>query len=509
VVKKTRLGFVVTGLLLGILMASMDNTIVATAMGTIVADLGGLDKFVWVTSAYMVAEMAGMPIFGKLSDMYGRKRFFIFGIALFIIGSMLCGTAHTIVQLSLYRALQGIGGGALVPIAFTIMFDVFPVEHRGKMGGLFGAVFGLSSIFGPLLGAYITQYINWKWVFYINWPLGLVAFILIFVFYHESYVHEKQKVDWYGSITLVAAVVCLMFALELGGNSYAWVSVPILALFAGFAVLTIVFVFVERVATEPVISFAMLRNRLFGTSSMVGFFYGATFIVATVYIPIFIQGVMGGSATNSGLVLLPMMLGSVVTAAFGGTMLNKLSYRNVMLISGVIFVVGFALLTTLSTSTTRFLITIFMVVVGLGTGFSFSVLGTAAVHPFDIRQRGSANSTMAFLRSLGMTLGITIYGIIQRNIFAHQLTTAFANGKANTPSSGTLGDPHAMLSPITRAHIPAFVLQKLTDALSFSIAHTFIWLLIPAVIAFVSVFFMSPERLIPVRDNATEAGSNA
>ncbi|GJM82139.1 hypothetical protein HMSSN139_46350 [Paenibacillus sp. HMSSN-139] len=196
--QNSRLGFVVAGLLLGILMAAMDNTIVSTAMATIVSELGGLDKYVWVTSAYMVAEMAAMPIFGKLSDMYGRKRFFVFGIAMFLLGSVLCGTADTIVQLSIYRAIQGIGGGALMPIAFAIVFDVFPVEKRGAMGGLFGAVFGISSLAGPLLGAFITDHLNWRWNFYINIPLGLLALFLILAFYRESAVHAKQRIDWWG-----------------------------------------------------------------------------------------------------------------------------------------------------------------------------------------------------------------------------------------------------------------------------------------------------------------------
>lgn len=225
---KNSLGVVIAGLLLGILMASMDNTIVATAMGNIVGELGGLDQFVWVTSAYMVAEMAGMPIFGKLSDMYGRKKFFIFGIIVFMIGSALCGTASSITELALYRAIQGIGGGALVPIAFTIMFDAVPLQSRGKLGGLFGAVFGLSSIFGPLLGAYITDHNAWEWIFYINLPLGVLAFAMVTFFYKESHEHSKQPIDWLGAVTLVGAVVCLMFALELGGKQYAWDSSMIL-----------------------------------------------------------------------------------------------------------------------------------------------------------------------------------------------------------------------------------------------------------------------------------------
>jgi len=266
--RKDKTKFILFGLLLGILMSAMDNTIVTTAMGTIVSELGGMDQFVWVTSAYMVAVMAGTPIFGKLSDMYGRKRFFIFGIVTFILGSVLCGIATSIVQLSIFRAIQGIGGGALMPIAFTIIYDIFPIEKRGKMTGLMGAVFGTSSIFGPLLGAFITDHLGWNWVFYINVPIGIIALGLIIVFYHESLTHEKQRIDWGGAFTLVGAVICLMFALELGGEKYAWNSVVIISLFVGFAVLFVAFLLVEVRAKEPVISFSMFKIPLYATSSL-------------------------------------------------------------------------------------------------------------------------------------------------------------------------------------------------------------------------------------------------
>ncbi|MDF2724394.1 MAG: family efflux transporter permease subunit, partial [Paenibacillus sp.] len=361
-----KLGIVIAGLLLGILMASMDNTIVATAMGNIIGDLGGLDKFVWVTSAYMVAEMAGMPIFGKLSDMYGRKRFFIFGIILFMIGSVLCGMAESITQLAIFRAIQGIGGGALVPICFTIMFDAVSLQQRGKLGGLFGAVFGMSSIFGPLLGAYITDHLAWHWVFYINLPIGIVAFCLVTFFYKESHEHSKQPIDWFGAATLLGAVVCLMFALELGGKTFAWDSVTILGLFAGFAVLTILFLYIETKAEEPIISYALFKKRLYATSILSALFSGAAFIVASVYIPIFIQGVMGGTATNSGLVLLPMMLGTVVTATVGGFLMTKTSYRNILVPNFVILVAGTILVTTLGTSSTKLIVTLYMILIGLG-----------------------------------------------------------------------------------------------------------------------------------------------
>ncbi|MBW8349654.1 MFS transporter [Bacillus sp. IITD106] len=486
-----RLGFVVTGLLLAILMSAMDNTIVATSMGTIVADLGGFDKFVWVTSAYLVTVMAGTPIFGKLSDMYGRKRFFIFGLVVFLFGSILCGTASSITQLSIYRAIQGVGGGALMPIAFTIVFDIFPPEKRGKMTGLFGAVFGTSSLFGPLLGAYISEYIGWHWIFFINVPIGIIAFSLIFFFYKESLEHKSQKIDWWGAFTLVGAVVCLMFALELGGNQYAWDSLTIIGLFSLFAAFFIIFLFVETKAKEPIISFQMFKKRLFATSNTVAFFYGATFIVATIYIPIYIQGVFGGTATNSGLILTPMMLGSVFGSQSGGLLTTKTSYRNIMILSGVFFVTGIFLLGTLTPDTSRVIVTIFMIITGYGVGFNFSTLSMSAIHNFDMRQRGSATSSLAFFRSLGMTLGITIYGIIQRNIFANSLTKEFpgmGNGKG-------FGDSRQLLSPETRKEIPAPILEKITDALSSSIAQTFVWALIPALLAFIFIFMMSKERV--------------
>ncbi|PFO04663.1 MFS transporter [Bacillus sp. AFS076308] len=491
--KESKLGLVVAGLLLGILMASMDNTIVVTAMGTIVGDLGGLESFVWVVSAYMVAEMAGMPIFGKLSDMYGRKRFFVFGLILFMIGSALCGTAETITQLSIYRAIQGIGGGALVPIAFTIMFDLFPPEKRGKMGGLFGAVFGLSSIFGPLLGAYITDHISWHWIFYINLPLGILSLVFVSIAYKESPIHKKQQIDWWGAITLIGSVVCLMFALELGGQKYDWDSSIILSLFAGFAVLLLLFLYAETKAKDPIISFAMFKNRLFAGSTLVSLFYGAAFMAATVYIPIFVQGVFGGTATNSGLILLPMMLGSVVTAQTGGFLTTKMSYRNIMFLSGVILIIGFLLLSSISPETSRALLTVYMVVIGLGVGFSFSVLSMAAIHPFGMEQRGSATSTSNFIRSLGMTIGITIFGTIQRSNLNEGLEEAFSG---MGPVKGqSFGDSRSLLSEGARSHIPPQIIDKITDVLSSSIVHTFTWALVPAGIAFLFIFILGKDRL--------------
>lgn len=409
-----------------------------------------------------------------------------------------------------HRAIQGIGGGAMAPIAFTIVFDVFPPEQRGKMSGLFGTVFGISSVVGPLLGAYITDHMNWRWIFFINLPLGLLALALVLFSYKESFIHMRQKIDWWGAITLVGATVSLMFALELGGNQYSWGSTVILGLFAASTILILVFLFIERMSEEPIIAFPLFKRRLFAASNAVGLFYGATSIVAIIYIPIFVQGVLGGSATNSGLILLPYMLSSVIGATIGGIVSGKFSYRNIMIFSAVVLVIGTYLLSTISADITRWLLTLFMIIAGFGLGFSFSILSMAPLHNLDARQRGTANSTLAFIRSLGMTVSITIYGVLQRNSFSHQLNDAFAGaGAGQARQVDMFNVPRLLLSPETRMHTPKPVLEKITYVLSASIGQIFVWSLVPALLALVAVLFMSNEQMSPDEGKAGEEAAPA
>jgi predicted MFS family arabinose efflux permease len=311
--------------------------------------------------------------------------------------------------------------------------------------------------------------------------------------YKESPIHQKQRIDWWGAITLIGSVVCLMFALELGGQKYDWDSSIIWSLFAGFAVLFLLFLYIETKAKDPIISFTMFKNRLFAGSTLVSLFYGAAFMAATVYIPIFVQGVYGGTATNSGLILLPMMLGSVVTAQTGGFLTTKMSYRNIMFLSGIILIIGFLLLSSISPETSRALLTVYMIVIGLGVGFSFSVLSMAAIHPFGMEQRGSATSTSNFIRSLGMTIGITIFGTIQRSNLNEGLKEAFSG--MGQMKGQPFGDSRSLLSGEARSHIPPQILDKITDALSSSIVHTFTWALVPAGIAFLFIFILGKDRL--------------
>lgn len=494
---------VVAGLLLGILMAAMDNTIVATAMGAIVSDLGSFDKFAWVTASYMVAVMAGMPIYGKLSDMYGRKRFFVFGLIFFLLGSALCGIAQSMNQLIIFRAIQGIGGGAILPIAFTIIFDLFPPEQRGRMTGLFGGVFGLSSVLGPLLGALITDSIGWHWVFYINVPIGALALFFIIRYYNESLEHKKQKIDWWGAITLVVSVVCLMFALELGGKTYDWNSVQIIGLFAVFAIFFVAFFIAERKAEEPIISFWMFKNRLFATSQILAFLYGGTFIIIAVFIPIFVQAVYGSSATSAGFILTPMMLGSVLGSMIGGVFQTKVSFRNLMVLSVLSFFIGMLLLGNMSPDTARYMLTVFMLVAGFGVGFNFSLLPSASMNDLEPRYRGSANSTNSFLRSFGMTLGITIFGTIQNNVFTNKLADAFRGMGGTGPMQ--LGDPQQIFQPETRSQIPDEILNPVIQAMSESITFIFMLTLIPIAIAAVTVLFMGNAKVKTSKEMAGKA----
>lgn len=490
---KTNLRLVLTGLLLAILMAAMDNTIVATALGSILADLGGVESYVWITSAYAVAVLAGMPIFGKLSDMYGRKRFFVFGLTVFLIGSALCGIAESVPQLAVYRAIQGIGGGALLPIAFTIVFDVFPPEKRGKMTGLLGAVFGASSVLGPLLGAFITDTISWHWVFYVNVPIGIASLILILRFYKETRQHVKLKIDWLGAITLVTAIVSLMFGLELSGKEFAWTSWQSISLFSIFIVFFIVFLWAETKASEPIISFWMFKNRLFASSQVLAFIYGATFVGLTIFIPIFIQAVYGGSATNAGIILMPMLLGSVVGSAFAGFAQSKMTYRKIMIISVVVYSIGMIFMSTITPDTSRLLLTIYMILVGLGVGFSFSLLPSASVHKMDYRHRGSANSTNSFFRSLGLALGITIFGSLQTKLLTNEITNKL--GASGDQAASTIDNLQTVFQPEQRALIPSNILEVIVNAMSNSISATFLWSLIPIAIAIVAVYYMGNEKL--------------
>jgi EmrB/QacA subfamily drug resistance transporter len=483
----------VIGLLLGMFVAALDQTIVATAMPTGVRELGGFESFVWVFSAYMIASVVATPIFGKLSDIYGRKLFFMLGLVVFLIGSILCGISTSMTELIIFRAIQGIGAGALMPITFAIIFDIFPPEKRGKMNGLFGAVFGLSSVFGPLLGAFFTDYIDWRWVFYINLPIGIVSFILIYTAYHEQLQKRKQQIDWTGISLFIIAILGLMFAIEFGGsNNYTWLSVPIVSLFAIFVVFLIAFIWVELKVDNPMIELSLFKNNVFTASQIVSFFYGAIMVAGATFIPLFIQGVYGESASAAGQTLTPMMLGVVVSSMVGGMFINKTSYRTIMIVSTLILIGSMVLLSAMTVDTPRWTVTVYMVFVGFGIGMNFSVLNVSTLHGVGNEHKGAAVSLIAFSRTIGSALGVTILGAFQKSSFTEHIDQSFSDPaiRAQFPN------PRDLLDPMIRSNFATDILEKATAALANSIAYLFLVGLVISGLALICVFLLGNARIV-------------
>jgi len=508
--KKSSTPLVIAGLLLGLFMAALDQTIVSTAMTRIIEKLGGLDKFVWVYSAYMIAMVVATPIFGKLSDMFGRKRFFLLGIALFLLGSILCGTAQNMEQLITYRALQGIGGGALMPIVFTIIFDLFPQEKRGKMMGLFGAVFGLSSVFGPIMGATITDNISWRWIFYINVPIGVLSFLFILAGYRESSDRRKQAIDWLGAILLAAGILCLMFGLELGGtDGWAWSSWRTISLFVASGAVLLLFLWAEGKAADPIIKLSLFKGRVFTSSMMISILYGGVMIAAATYIPLFIQGVFHKTATQTSTVLTPMMLGVVVSSQIGGRFATKFRFRDAMVASALTLLAGCALLGfAMDLSSTRLVITLYMIVVGLGMGISFSLLNLSTLSSVPPQYKGSASSLITFFRTIGSALGVTVFGAIQKGEF-QSAVKAMPGMSAQTASQIKSGQ--ALLDPAVQAKmgIPTEVLNALLDKLGHSIIFVFQWSVVLPIAALVFALLMGNARLPAPEKSAPGGGPQA
>jgi len=495
-VNKSNTKLVVAGLLLGLFMAALDQTIVSTAMTTIIKKLGGLESFIWVYSAYMIAMVVSTPIFGKLSDMYGRKRFFLAGLILFLLGSILCGTAQNMDQLIVYRALQGIGGGALMPIVFTIIFDLFPAEKRGKMMGLFGAVFGVSSVFGPIMGGAITDYLSWRWIFYINVPIGLLSVYFIATAYHETKSTRKQSIDWAGAVLLTGAILCLMFGLELGGTEgWAWDSAQTISLFVGSAAMLALFLWAESVAKDPIIQLSLFRTRLFTSSMAVCLLYGGIMIASATYIPIYIQGVFHKTATETSSVLTPMMLGVVLSSQIGGRIASRFRYRDVMLVSALTLLVGSYLLGfVMDVETSRLVITAFMVIIGLGMGVSFSLLNIATLGAVPPQYKGSASSLITFFRTIGSAIGVTVFGTLQKH--------SFQQGVQEVPglspeAAGQIKGGQALLDPVIqeRMGLSPDIVSGLLAKLADSILYIFQWSTLLPVLALAFVLLMGRARM--------------
>lgn len=443
---------VTAGVMTGMLLAALEGTVVGTAMPTIVAALGGLAHYSWVVSAYLLTSTVTVPLWGKLSDLFGRRPIYQIGIGVFLVGSLACGASGSMTQLILARALQGVGAGALVPLAMTIIGDIFTLEERARMQGLFSGVWGVSSVVGPLIGGFITDQLSWRWVFYINLPVGIVAAVVIGLALVERTREERPVIDYAGAFALTAAVTLLLVVVSgehLFTARNAVLAVLTVALFA-------LFVYIERRAVDPVVPFGLLRNRVVSVAIIVGFLAGVGMFAAITFVPLLAQGVLGASATAAGTFLTPLMLSWVAASIIGGRLLIPLGSR-ALVVAGLLFMfAGFAALATFTRDTPRALIMAELIFIGSGLGLTMLTLLIASQHSVPREQLGITTSLNQFSRSIGGTVGVAILGAL--------LTAGLAEFSAN---------PNALVNAEARAHLPATELVALQGALEGSLRTIF------------------------------------
>ncbi len=502
------------GVLLGILLSALDQTIVGTALPKVIAQLQGLDRYAWVFTAYMLTSTATMPIWGKLSDIYGRKWLYMLGMAVFVLGSALSGASQSMNQLILFRAVQGLGAGAMLPISLSIIGDIFPPAERGKYQGITGAVFGIASIFGPALGGYITDSLNWRWVFYINLPVGIVALIVVYLTLPNFGLRTRHAVDYLGAALLVAGIVPLLLAFTWAGAEYPWLSVPILGLLAASIVLLAFFIWTERRAQEPILPLTLFRNDIFSVSSFTSFLIGIGMFGPLLFIPLFVQGVLGQSATTSGAVITPTMLSFVVASIISGQLMSRWGrYRIIAVVGLSVATVGIFLLSRMTAETSVLNVTINMVIMGLGLGSVMSPFTIIVQNAVEYRFMGVATSSITFFRSIGGTIGAAILGSFLSMTFASQLASAMPPAvKQAVPADrlADIHDPQALLDPQSMTMLRSLfagagaqadaLLAQLLDAIRLALAvalhDVFLVATVIMAIAVVSAFFL---REIPLR----------
>src|SRR6516164_9200192 len=442
---------IIGALLLGMLLAALDQTIVATALPTIAGDLHGLSHLSWVVTAYLLASTISTPLWGKLGDLYGRKAFFEASIVIFLIGSALAGLSHTMLQLIAFRAVQGIGGGGLLTGAQTIVADVVPARERGRYQGLFGSVFGVTSVLGPLIGGFFVDNLSWRWVFYVNIPIGVVALIVVAAVLPGHLRRAPHKIDYLGTGFLAAAATSLVLITSLGGTTFAWSSAPIFTLVAIAVVSGALFIWAESRAAEPVVPLHLFRNRVFSAASAVGFVVGFAMFGAIAYLPQYMQIVKGVSPTVSGLRLLPLMAGLLTTSIVTGRLVTKWGrYRIFPIIGTATMTVGLYLLSHLGVTTSDWLSSLYMLVLGAGIGASLQVLVVAVQNAVSYTDLGAATGGATFFRSIGGSFGTAIFGAVFSNVLAGDLVAAL-HGLSLPPGLTAASGA----SPAVLDHLPA------------------------------------------------------
>jgi EmrB/QacA subfamily drug resistance transporter len=488
---------VFAGLMLVMLMASLDQTIVATALPTIVGDLGGLTQLSWVVTAYLLAQTVVTPLYGKLGDMLGRKVVLQVALVIFLIGSALCGLSQNMTELILFRGVQGLGGGGLMVSTMAAIGDVVSPRERGRYQGYFGAVFGVSSVLGPLLGGALTSSVSWRAIFYVNLPIGVVAFAVLQATLPSRKSSEHQQIDYLGAGLLAVALASLVLACTWGGTTYPWGSAEIVGLFSAAVVFVILFVAIERRAREAVLPPSLFRNRTFAVSSGMGLIVGFALFGSITYLSLYLQDVLGSSPTEAGLETLPLMLGLLLTSIGSGQIITRTGhYRIFPIIGTALMVVGLVLLSRLGVSTPQSTASVYMFVLGLGLGCVMQVLVLAVQNAVDYKDLGVATSGATLFRSIGGTVGTAILGSIFNNRLRSELTSVFPAGSgAAAGSSGSSGLSKAQLARLPPT-LHAGYLHAFTNALSsiFEVAAAI------GVLAF-ALSWLMPDRTL--RETAT------
>ncbi|MFI7286575.1 DHA2 family efflux MFS transporter permease subunit [Streptomyces anulatus] len=479
-------------LLLGMLLAALDQTIVSTALPTIVSELGGLDHLSWVVTAYLLAATAATPLWGKLGDQYGRKKLFQTAIVIFLIGSALCGVAQNMPQLIGFRALQGLGGGGLMVLSMAIVGDLVTPRERGKYQGLFGAVFGVTSVLGPLLGGFFTEHLSWRWVFYINLPIGVVALVVIAAVLHIPVRREKHTIDYLGTFLIAAVATALVLVASLGGTTWAWSSPQIIGLAVLAVVLLVAFIAVERRAVEPVLPLKLFRIRTFGLVAVISFVIGFAMFGAMTYLPTFLQVVHDITPTMSGVHMLPMVFGLLITSTGSGQIVSRTGRWKVFPVLGTaITAVGLLLLHQLDENSSTWLMSAFFFVFGAGLGLVMQVLVLVAQNSVSYQDLGVATSGVTFFRSIGSAFGVAIFGTIFANRLTGELTDALAGQSlpAGVDAGRLAADPRAI------GQLPADLRPSVLGAYSTSITDVFLYAVPVVLLAFVLAWFLREDKL--------------